>query len=232
MVKPIIGVLPAHDKDTNYCRINQEYLSAILKTGGMPILFPLIEEDVDIAWYVNQCDGILFTGGIDIHPELYGEEKLEVCGKTSSIMDSMQLKVMKYILDKEIPALAICRGMQILNIALGGTLHQDLSIKITHLEHRQLNPNIVNTHLVDVKEKSILNMITGANSMSVNSIHHQGIKDLGSDLEVMANSEDGLVEAISYRNQIIAVQWHPEKLVNNDPAQIKIFTYFIDVLCS
>lgn len=233
MKKPIIAVTALFDDEKNSIWMLPAYLNVILETGGIPIILPLIDNKEDIKSLVNRFDGFLLTGGQDINPKIYNERKLSHCGTISEDRDTMEELLLQEILDLDKPILAICRGFQLLNSYLGGKLYQDISIEKnngTVSNHRQDKPYNKPVHKIKVKEDSLLFEIINEREIMVNSLHHQGIKDLSPYVEVGAITDDGLIECIYLKNKkfVLGVQWHPELLYKDFKNQFSIFKAFID----
>lgn len=226
MNKPIIGVLPLADVKTGYAWIKPNYVSAVAEAGGTPLVLPLTEEGGLLDELVETCDGFLLTGGYDISPSLYGQEKLPVCGDGTEGLDRMEAALLPRILAADKPLLGICRGLQFLNIALGGTLWQDIPTqRPSDINHRMEAPYERHVHRAVQPENSPMLNIISAREFGVNSAHHQGICALGEGLIPAAYSEDGLVEAICMPEKkfICAVQWHPEDLFRIDKNAAALF---------
>ncbi|MBP3410566.1 MAG: gamma-glutamyl-gamma-aminobutyrate hydrolase family protein [Clostridia bacterium] len=215
MNKPIIGILPLADVKTGYAWMKPNYVSAIAESGGIPLILPLTEDEVLLDELTASCDGFLLTGGYDISPALYGQEKLPVCGEGTEVLDRMEAALIPRILAADKPVLGICRGLQFLNVSLGGTLWQDLPTQNpSEIGHRMEAPYDRFVHLAVQPEDSPLLRIIPEREFRVNSAHHQAICTLGEGLFPAAYSEDGLVEAICLpgKSFVYAVQWHPEDL--------------------
>ena len=229
--KPIIGVLPLWDIDRSSLWMLSGYLEGIRLAGGTPIILTFDLEDSEVGRLVSLCDGLLFTGGQDVHPSVYGEEdstgKLIPCPKR----DILEVKVLKAALEADKAVFGICRGLQLINAALGGTLYQDLpTMHPSEISHRQERPYDKPSHEVTLVPGTPLMKLTGKNTLQVNSCHHQAIKDLASGLMTMAVSPDGLIEAVFAQSQrfLWAVQWHPEFSFRKDPVSVEIVKAFVD----
>ena len=195
-MKPIIGILAEVDSE-RVNTVQNTYIKAIEKSGGIPILLPYVEDDRTIECFINKCDGFLFTGGVDINPERYGEEKLPTCGDIQENRDDFEFKVFNKAINTEKPILAICRGIQLVNSALGGTLYQDIPSEVdTQISHRQTEAKFSPSHSVKVIKNTPLSILTEEIEISANSFHHQAIKKLGAGLEIMAVADDGIIEAV------------------------------------
>lgn len=216
MKKPIIGITPQLGEDgRQFCQAN--YLSCVTQAGGIPLLLPITENEEQMRRYLEICHGILFAGGPDIDPSLYGEAILPECGAVCAPRDAFELKFLPMALEK--PLLAICRGIQVLNVALGGTLYQDINSQFpVKALHRMSSPTDDTCHTVTVSERTILAELATEKTYAVNSFHHQAAKDVGAGLVVSAVSEDGVIEGLEMPSApfVVGVQWHPERLVGHD----------------
>jgi putative glutamine amidotransferase len=225
---PIIGVTPLWDAERKSVWMLPDYLDGIKAAGGIPIVLPLEMSEEDASRIVETCDGFLFTGGQDVSPELYGMK-----GTTGSIIPSLERDKMEtLLLEKALQAdkavLGICRGLQFINVFLGGTLWQDLPSQCpSDIVHRQGKPYDVPTHKVALEGK--LKELLGKDILDVNTLHHQAVKDLSSDLMPMAFAPDGLVEAARMvgKHFVWAVQWHPEYMFKTDADGLAIFSCFV-----
>lgn len=231
MKKPMIGIIPLVDNEKDSYWMIPGYMNGIISAGGIPVMLPLTDDKNMLEQIVDIYDGFLFTGGQDVSPELYGEDKLTVCGECCELRDNMEKKLFPMIYDKDKAILGICRGIQFINAMLGGTLYQDISTqKPSDIEHHQLPPYDNPIHKVNIINNSPLHKLLDIDELSVNSYHHQAIKKLSSELCAMAYSTDGLVEAVyaPTKRYIWAVQWHPEFSYLKDENSRKIFKSFVD----
>lgn len=230
-MRPVIGVMPLWRAEKRDLWMRLGYLEGIMEAGGAPIVFPFTEDEELVAQLCDMCDGFLFTGGDDVAPSLYGEEPIPQLGEVSEERDKLELLVIKKAMDMERPIFGICRGLQFLNVYLGGTLYQDLPAQFgDDIAHHQSEPYPVPTHDVRIVPDTPLADLMEKESIAVNSFHHQAVKDLADGLIPMAWSPDGLVEAF-YRPgpyYFWAVQWHPEMLFKNDENSKKLFRSFVD----
>lgn len=225
----IIGILAEIDNDFN-TRVQPPYIKAIELAGGLPVLLPYVSEDETIDSFISICDGFFFTGGADVDPKRYDERPKATCGEIQYNRDELEFKVLEKVLNTSKPILAICRGAQLVNVALGGTLYQDISSEIgTQISHRQSEPKFAPSHDVNVVENTPLYTLVGTQRMHANSFHHQAIKTFGQGLEIMALADDGVVEAayLSGERYLRAYQWHPERLCENDNHNRLVFDDFI-----
>ena len=228
-MKPIVGVMPLWDDEKDSLWMLPGYLDGLRQAGGLPIIFPFSADPAELAQLAALCDGFLFTGGHDVSPDVYhapAHALTEPCPKR----DTMERIILDHALAEDKPILGICRGIQFLNAALGGTLYQDLpSQHPSGTVHRQQPPYERPVHDVKVLAGSPLRRCLGVSTLPVNSLHHQALKDLAPGLAPMAISPDGLVEAL-YRPDsrfLWAVQWHPEFSFRTDEASGMIFRAFV-----
>lgn len=229
MKKPIIGLTPQVDIDRNRYWMRPEYMHSIDDAGGMAVMLPMTDRDEDIEAYLNSCDGFVFTGGPDVDPVLYGEELLEVCGRLSPGRDAMEMKLMRAALEADKPILGICRGFQVMNVLLGGTLYQDLEAQMPGgKDHRMEEPYDRAVHEVYLSPDvpfGNLPLVQG-----VNSRHHQGVRELAPGLVAVATSPEGLIEAfwMPEKRHVWAVQWHPESFGADHLLSGHLFRSLID----
>ena len=230
-MKPIVGVMPLWDEEKDSIWMLPGYLDGLSQAGALPLIFPFTADEPELEQLVNMCDGFLFTGGHDVSPELYHEIPLEGLVETCLKRDVMERIVLRMALEKDKPVLGICRGIQFINVFLGGTLYQDIPTQHpSGTEHRQTAPYDVPIHDVAVAEDSPLARCLGVERLSVNSLHHQAVRKLASSLEAMAFSPDGLVEAayMPGKQFLWAVQWHPDFSFRTDDNSRKIFRAFAE----
>ena len=229
-MKPIIGIMPLWDDEKESFWMLPGYMDGVKAAGGLPIMLPMTDDADEIEQLSEMCDGFLFTGGQDVSPSIYGEEPLDGLVGTCRARDNMELKVLETAIAKDIPVLGICRGIQFINAALGGSLYQDLPSQYdSQTEHHMEAPYDREVHKVDIIKDSPLHELLKKDVLGVNSYHHQAVRNLAPDLIEMARSEDGLTEAV-YRPQsryLWAFQWHPELSYRVDENSMKIFDSFI-----
>lgn len=231
MEKPMIGVLPLYDNEKESYWMLPGYMRGIEDAGGIPIMLPITTDKDMILKFAQTFDGFLFTGGHDINPELYGEEIEDTCGVLCIERDFMETVLFNYAVELDKPSLGICRGLQLFNVLLGGTLYQDIPTQrsVSTVQHKQKSPYSEPVHQVYVEKENLLYDILQADSLKVNSYHHQGIKNLSEQLVSAAKAEDGLIEAVimPYKKFILAVQWHPEFNYKFDDHSFKLFLEFV-----
>jgi len=227
-MRPIIGITCTTADSRNAIGIS--YISAIEDSGGTPILLPLVQNSSCIADFLSVIDGLLLSGGVDADPFLYGEEPRPALGRIDVDKDRVEMLLITKALEMDLPVLGICRGIQILNVAAGGTLYQDISMcSGIVLKHHQDAPRSYATHVIEVQEGSRLLNILGQSSIRVNSFHHQAVKKAAPGFIVSAVARDGIVEGIesAHHSFAIGVQFHPEMMWQNNPPMTALFTAFV-----
>jgi len=195
-------------------------------------LLPLLDDDEALMDIYERLDGLLLAGGGDIAPHYFGETRLAKLRSVDLPRDRAELPLARWAVRDDLPLLAICRGIQVLNVALGGTLYQDIPAQIPQsLRHdfRPEHPRNYLGHEVQVQPATRLAGILGAERLAVNSFHHQSVKGVAVGLQVSAFAPDGVIEAIEAQDRIfvIGVQWHPEELLEDDPRMRRLFEAFI-----
>jgi len=229
-MKPIIGIFGAIDNERTVSLFGT-YSDSIESNGALPILFPYTESAECIDRFVSLCHGFFFTGGVDIDPSRYGERTLPECGSIQPFRDRLEFAAFEAVYASGKPILGICRGAQLINVALGGSLYQDIPSQCsTELNHRQTEEKFEFSHSIKILEGTPLRSLTGKSEMRGNSFHHQAVKSLAPSLRIMARAEDGIVEGFYEEGcrYLRAYQWHPERLYAKDGDNRKIFTDFIE----
>jgi putative glutamine amidotransferase len=228
-LEPIPGELPR-------CWVmSQRYVDVLTSVGAVPWVIPLTRDMSTLRAIYDRLDGVFLPGGVDVDPEHYSEARLPVCGVTDADRDRVEVALVQWAMAERKPVLAVCRGVQVLNVAAGGTLHQDLvdwcdaAIKHDYWPSDGLQRDDL-VHDVRVEPGTQLAAIMGAGMSTVNSMHHQGIKKLAPSLVANAFAPDGLIEGVEGRDEgyVLGVQWHPEELVENAPAARRLFESFIE----
>lgn len=233
-MKPIVGVMPLWDEKKDSIWMLPGYLEGIRQAGGIPVIFPLSADRSELKRLVDLCHGILLTGGHDVSPDYYHEKAMEEIVETCRERDEMEKLVLKMAMEADLPVLGICRGIQFINVFLGGSLYQDLPAQHpSEIQHQQRAPYHQPVHDVQIPTDTPLYDLLGTERLHVNSFHHQAIKTLAPDLKVMAEAPDGIVEAVymPQKRFVWAVQWHPEYSLETDENSKKIFRVFIDAIC-
>lgn len=204
-----------------YVRADLDYVAGVAEAGGVPVVLPAVGGKRNAEALVGSLDGLLLSGGSDLDPKYYGEEWLPEMGETMPERDEFEMALLEAALRRGIPIFGICRGMQILNVSLGGTLYQDVPSQRsqrgeTVLAHRQTTLKSQPSHEVEMREGSWLGEVIGKSAVEVNSYHHQAIKDLAGGLVVAGTSSDGVIEAAESRDfserWLFGVQWHAEAM--------------------
>lgn len=231
--KPVIGITGAyvnHNKHMEGLYVHHDYHKAVVAVGGLPIVIPFTNPELAVAT-LQLCDGIILSGGEDVDPQFYSQEPHQKIGPTIPERDVFEMAIVKYVLEHNMPLLAICRGMQILNVALGGSLIQDIPSQVQDsMKHTQIIERSRDSHGVTIHEDSKLYQIFGTDKVRVNSLHHQALDAIANDLRVVARSSDGIVEAVEYIEPstfTIGVQWHPESMASTNPYMNALFAEFI-----
>jgi putative glutamine amidotransferase len=233
-MRPVIGITTCIIKSPKktYAAVSSNYVYSILKSGGTPVLLPLVEDPEILEDFLTVIDGLLITGGDEgINPQLYGENPVKELGCICPDRDEYEIYLLNGALKKQIPILGICRGMQLLNVAAGGTLYQDIFVQVKnplgHLPEQM--PVDVLYHSVELAENSILRNVFDTEKLLVNSFHHQAVKRLATSFKATATSEDSIIEAIENPDHdfVVGVQWHPEDLTEKHCHFLKLFENFI-----
>lgn len=204
-------------------RLKKTYHEAIWAAGGIPLTLAYTTDAARLSEYIETCDGFLFSGGLDLAPALYGEEVKFDNVETDAARDDFEGAIFPLVYKTEKPVLGICRGLQAINVFLGGTLHQ-------HIDgHKQTESGENQTQRAKVVEGSKLHTVTGASELMINTFHHQAINKLADCLAIDAVADDGTVEAVHHKERdfFVAVQWHPEIYFKNDEPMQKLFCEFI-----
>ena len=219
---PIIAITSAYTDDKKI-KLSPQYVSALLDCGAIPVVLPYTEDEALLTRYAAQFDGFLFSGGVDIEPSRYHEETKFDSVVIDVTRDAFEFKLFQKAFATGKPIFGICRGSQLLNVALGGPLHQ-------HIDgHRQTEKGAIPTHGVSIDNGSFLQKILGTNTLPVNTFHHQVVKDVAPSLRPSAYNEDGYVEAVESDSHpfLLAVQWHPELMYSSSDGAKALFRAFV-----
>ncbi len=228
-MKPRIGVTVDKIISQGYCyeSINEYNLKALILSGATPLMLPITGEDELIDEYLEIVDGLLFSGGHDISPLLFGEDPIREVKEIDHARDEFEIKLFKKAALKNIPMLGLCRGAQVMNVAAGGSLYQDIYVQKdgTRGHMPKFESARYPHHSVRIMKDSTLYNILQMEEIRVNSYHHQAVKETGQGFKVAALSKDGIIEAIESVNHsfILGVQWHPEIMIEGYPAFLKLF---------
>ncbi|RPJ74030.1 MAG: gamma-glutamyl-gamma-aminobutyrate hydrolase family protein [Desulfobacteraceae bacterium] len=207
-----------------------DYSQAILYAGGAPVILPAAQDEKSLERILGAIQGLILSGGPDIHPRRYGEEPLAGLGEVDEALDRMEILAAEMAVARDLPVLGICRGVQVLNVALGGSLYQDIPSQVAEsICHTPKSDKAVNTHTVRIEAGSRLRRLLGKPQIWVNGKHHQAVKAPAEGLAVAARAKDGVVEALEHpgKRYVIGVQWHPEGTWRDDACSKKLFGSFV-----
>ncbi|AWZ48505.1 gamma-glutamyl-gamma-aminobutyrate hydrolase [Clostridiaceae bacterium 14S0207] len=238
MRKPVIGIsgsliidnggmFPGYERSY----VNNDYVQSVINAGGIPFIIPFSQDKEVAEMTVEHIDGLILSGGHDVYPVNYNEEPEQKLGVVFPERDEFDFALLDAAEKRNIPVLGICRGFQIINVAHGGTLYQDLSYRDEKcIKHSQGHTPSLATHSVKVEKDSSFGKIFGTD-IRINSFHHQVVKEVGSSLKAVAFAKDGVVEAIesSEGKLIFGTQWHPEMMAAKEEKMLNLFKYIIDL---
>ncbi len=234
-MRPLIGI-PCHadfrdgSRRPVYCN-NRAYIHAVERAGGVPILIPLYEDLSLMDTLLPRLDGLLLSGGADVEPLRYGEERHALTDEPDKILDEIELTLATWAVQEDIPTLGVCRGMQVLNVALGGTLYQDIhNCCPDSLPHsRRELPRDYLAHTVEVQAGSRMEAVLGTRSIMVNSLHHQAVHKPGKGVVISGSAQDGIAELLEVPTNhfVLAVQFHPEEIYMKEAPSARLFKAFV-----
>lgn len=237
--KPVIGITAGYVKKNDFVHgpyMHEDYVEAVIRAGAVPILLPtqLIENGEQL---LRLCDGLILSGGCDVDPRFYGEDPLPQMEPYQTERDRFEMHLLRQAMRSNQPILGICRGFQLMNVAFGGSLIQDLETQREHsIQHRQKVSRAQASHSVRLEKGSRLERLFDAgDSIFVNSLHHQAVKTLAADLKAVAFAGDGVIEAAEHRQteRITGIQWHPESMTAaGDPLMLRLFQNFVQQCAS
>lgn len=215
--------------------MSSRYFEALTWAGAIPWMVPLLHDGDALRAMYDRLDGLFLAGGVDVDPSLYGIEKIAACGRTDPDRDRVEVLLTRWALADGKPVLGVCRGLQVMNVAQGGTLYQDCATELRGSIKHDYYPTqgferSHRAHRVRLAEGSLMRMVFEADEASVNSMHHQGVRDLGADLRAAAWSADGLIEAVEGESDawFVGVQWHPEALIETCYGTRMLLRAFVD----
>lgn len=207
------------DGDTSRVRLTAAYVTALESAGLIPLIVPPLSSERAAAAVLDCVSGLVLTGGEDVDPARYGEKRHEKVRSVNAARDATEAALVEAAKARGMPVLAICRGIQILNVALGGTLVQDISSQCdTDIAHDEDRPRDSRSHEISIEPGSLIAGAIGTERCTVNSFHHQSVKDVADGMRVSARSPDGIIEGIESTDKdwwVLAVQWHPEEMTNS-----------------
>ena len=228
--RPVIGVTPMFDAETERYNLKGDYTRMLEALGAVPVLLPLTADPAILDYFLGLCDGLILSGGYDVDPARYGQTDGGLCGQIQPVRDEMEFYLCRQAVARDLPLLGICRGHQVLNTALGGTLYQDLRAQMgTTWQHQVPDPVGGFAHDVSLTADSPLARLQGKDTMAVNSRHHQAVRDLAPGLVIQATAADGTVESVWMPGKrfVWGVQWHPECIWDRSEENRKIAEAFL-----
>lgn len=229
--KPVIGITPGMNQEETYLTIHKGTMDALLHYGALPVLLPMTADQGALSAMLDRMDGVVFSGGGDIDPLRFGQLPEKNCGAISPMRDEMELTLCHLLLERpEKAALGICRGFQVMNVALGGDVVQDIFTQYPEaMLHRQKQPEQYPSHPVAIEEGTLLHRCVQETGVTVNSLHHQAVGRVGEGFRICAKAPDGIIEAAEGEGRpfFLGVQWHPERLWKTDCISQRIFLAFV-----
>lgn len=227
---PLVGIVSSYQfADASYF-VKADYVTSVRRAGGIPVLLTREQGEEDIAQLIKRLDAILLPGGPDVSPLLYGENPIREVTYSVAAQDRFEIEVVRQCVQMQKPLFGICRGAQVINVALGGTLYQDIYAQAgATLCHRQdMKLRTEQTHTISIQPGTLLSQLTGCTTLAVNSYHHQAVRTLGEGLVASAWSEDGILEAFeATQAPVLAVQFHPENLSSISPTFQALFNQLV-----
>lgn len=225
---PLIGITTFGLNEEDQYTLSAPYVSAVRRAGGVPVLLPPGEASIETL--IARLDGLVLSGGSDIDPGLYGGEMHPEIYSVDPDRDLLELGLTRHLLAEDLPTLAICRGYQMVNVALGGSLHEHLPDVVGDEILHRLPPHKPTPHAVSLVDGTGLAQLLGQSTFDASSWHHQAVKRLGRGLQVAAHAPDGTIEAVELPDHrwLYAVQWHPELTADVDPLQQALFDELLD----
>jgi putative glutamine amidotransferase len=229
--RPLIGLNCDYQGHATYpvrdqIKLYTPYYQALLSAGALPVVVPVIDDPEALKEYLDRLDGFLFTGGEDIPPQAYGQRRHVRTQECHPRRFDQDRTLAQLVLQREMPVLAICMGMQLINVVHGGTLIQHTE---TDVQHTPIDEGNDSYHSIVLEKENLLHDILGVTELEVNSAHHQAVEKLAPGLRLLARAPDGIVEAVQMtdREFLLGVQWHPERIMDR-PEQRRLFEAFVD----
>ncbi|MEL7623072.1 MAG: gamma-glutamyl-gamma-aminobutyrate hydrolase family protein [Clostridiales bacterium] len=234
MMKPVIGVVPSLQLlDARYSyTMRPNNAEAISDHGGLPLLLPYTEDESALSQILSLVDGIYFTGGCDILPSYFGEEPIQTLGSLCPPRDAFEIALYRLASAADMPMFGVCRGMQIMNIAAGGSIYQDLYAQLPKAGcHSQKDlPGEFAFHSIGLSPGCKMAQLLGAEKLAVNSFHHESVKDTAPGYRISAAAPDGVIEGMESQTLTysLAVQWHPEYMYGKSPLFGRLYSSFVE----
>lgn len=237
-MKPVIGIVFGEDPEQRVgqkCMLNSSYIQAVVDAGGIPLPIPVTDDPSRALDYIDMLDGLLLPGGEDVTPWLFGEEPVPQVTYVMEDNDRLELEVLRLAIERHLPVFGICRGIQLLAVALGGKLYQDLPSQhpggIAHKQSTAIRSQL--SHSASVEPGSLMEQLLGKEPLRVNSFHHQAVKEVPAGFRVTVTAPDGVIEAMENGDgTMFAVQWHPELLRERYPRFQPLFQHLIQLAAS
>lgn len=233
-MKPLIGITSSKiSLDSPYYGgyVADGYFTGIAEAGGIPLIIPLVEEQEVWREIIERMDGLIFTGGLDIHPQFYGEGLHPKIGELYPFRDRQEIAAARYAMELDKPIIGICRGCQVLNVAKGGSLYQDINSQREGCYlHTQTAPRDEGSHYIEIAGDSRLYEVFGARSLFTNSFHHQAVKELAAGFRKVAETKDGILEGFESEKHtfVMGIQFHPEMMWHTHTEMLKLAHYFLN----
>lgn len=229
--KPVIGLSSTSGGGTA-TSVPTAYVESVIRAGGIPVVLPIVSDKEMLSVMLDKIDALIMTGGEDVDPlKWYGEEPIRAMGAIAPERDEFDITLIRMAVARDMPVLAICRGLQVMNVAFGGTLYQDIPSQVEgNIKHSQSAPRDYGTHTITIEPGSLLHEQLGVDKVAVNSFHHQAIKDIAPGFKTTAYAADGIIEAIEMEgnHKVYGVQFHPEGHVSaGDDTFLEIFGYLV-----
>lgn len=227
-MRPVIGITGNFDEERNAATAQMTYVNSVLAAGGKPVVIPVMADEIADE-LMSVIDGILFPGGVDVDPQLFNERPHQALGRVNPLLDALEINLAKRALAQGMPILGICRGCQVVTVAAGGTLIQDIPSQVGGaMKHSQMAPRWFASHEVVLDDGSLVAHLHGGRHLRVNSFHHQSMKNPGDSFTIVGRALDGVAEAAESRKGFrLLLQWHPEGMWEKNPVYLEPFKAFV-----
>lgn len=228
---PVIGITANFDAENHRTTLSTDYSRAVERAGGIPLIIPILDEPDRVEAILDHIHGLILTGGVDLDPSYFGENPHPKLGRVSPERDRLEIPLAQAALSRKLPLLGICRGIQLLNVAAGGALYQDINSQAKDpLKHYQEAPRWFPSHEVKLDLATRTGKIHGVKTLRVNSFHHQAVSRVAPGFIVTAWAPDGIIEGIERPDDpfTIGVQWHPEGMWEKDARFLALFTALVE----